>query len=113
VFTKVKGAVEDEEGRLWVHYERNRVNVYERSAVNPDGSPTTITIRGSSRDPKDRDTRIEVIDLESLAVLASLTVPEWSAWTTPGSFHLTVNRTRETVVPLVEVWGVELIDGGG
>ena len=108
-FTRIKGVVEDEDGRLWVHFERNRVDVYERSAVNPDGSPTTITIQGSSRDPKDRDTRIEVIDVEHHSVLASLTIPEWSAWTTPGSFHLTVNRTPETLIPRVEVWAFQLV----
>jgi hypothetical protein len=109
LFTRIKGVVEDEHGRLWVHFESNRVDVYERSAVNPDGSPTTITIQGSSRDPKDRETRIEVIDLQTLTVLTSLTIPEWSAWTTPGSFHLTVNRTPETVIPLVEVWAFDLV----
>ena len=49
LYTRIKAAVEDETRRLWIHYELNRVDIYERSAVKPDGSPTTITIRGSSR----------------------------------------------------------------
>ena len=108
-FTRIKGAVEDDDGRLWVHYEMGRLEEYEQSASNPDRSPTTITIMGSSLDPKDRGTRIEVIDLGTLTVLASLDIPEWTAWPTHGNFHLTVNRTRETLVPLVEVWTVDLV----